>query len=108
MCVEPGKMCASEMMAIDAKGGLGREGLNNTLPLTYDKYARRGAVFGPEPTYVAGICSVDELKGQSEPESTVPFDTTPLRGAGLKRPLFSPANPSSSSLLLGSRPKSDS
>lgn len=55
MCVETGKMCTSEMMAIDAKGGLGREGLNNTLPLAYDKYARRGAVFGPEPTYVAGI-----------------------------------------------------
>ncbi|HBY27699.1 MAG TPA: ubiquinol oxidase subunit II, partial [Bradyrhizobium sp.] len=46
MCVEPGKMCMSEMMAIDAKGGLGREGLNNTLPLTYDKYARRGAPLG--------------------------------------------------------------
>ena len=57
MCVEPGKMCMSEMMAIDAKGGLGQEGLNNTLPLAYDKYARRGAVFGPEPTFVAGICT---------------------------------------------------
>jgi cytochrome o ubiquinol oxidase subunit 2 len=108
MCVEPGKMCASEMMAIDAKGGLGREGLNNTLPLAYDKYARRGAVFGPEPTYVAGICSVDELKGQASREISAPFDTAPLRGAGLKRPPFSPANPSSTSLLLGPRPKSDS
>ncbi|MBR0692077.1 ubiquinol oxidase subunit II [Bradyrhizobium lablabi] len=108
MCVEPGKMCMSEMMAIDAKGGLGREGLNNTLPLTYDKYARRGAPFGPEPTVLAGICSIDELKDQPSHEVTAPADMTPLRGVGLKRPPFSPANPSSTSFLLGLRPKSES
>jgi cytochrome o ubiquinol oxidase subunit 2 len=108
MCVEPGKMCMSEMMAIDARGGLGLAGLNNTLPLAYDKYARRGAVFGPKPTYVAGICAIDELKPQASREITAPFDMTPLRGAGLKRPPFTPATPSSTSLLLGPRPKSDS
>ena len=27
------------------------------LPLSYDKYARRGAVFGPEPAYVLGTCT---------------------------------------------------
>src|SRR5262249_20158550 len=32
MCVETGKMCTSEMMAIDAKGGNGHEGVNTTLP----------------------------------------------------------------------------
>src|SRR5262249_50444493 len=48
MCVEPGKMCISDMAAIDAKGGLGMAGINNVLPLTYDKYARRGSVLGPE------------------------------------------------------------
>ena len=113
MCVEPGKMCMSEMMAIDAKGGLGREGLNNTLPLTYDKYARRGAPLGSEPTFVAGICSIDELKDTPLREVTAPLDLTPLRGVGLKRPplspAFSPAHPSSTSLLLsGQRPKSES
>nr|WP_249159127.1 ubiquinol oxidase subunit II [Bradyrhizobium jicamae] len=107
MCVEAGKMCMSEMMAIDAKGGLGHQGLNNTLPLTYDKYARRGAPLGPEPTYVAGICSVDELKGRTSPDLAAPLDMTPLRGIGLTRPPFSPAN-SSTSLLLGQRQKSDS
>ena len=108
MCVEPGKMCMSEMMAIDAKGGLGREGLNNTLPLTYDKYARRGAPLGTEPTFVAGICSMDEIKDAPSRDVLAPLDLTPLRGVGLKRPPFSPAHPSSTSLLLGQRPKSDS
>jgi cytochrome o ubiquinol oxidase subunit II len=108
MCVEPGKMCLSEMMAIDAKGGLGLAGLNNTLPLTYDKYARRGAVFGPEPTYVAGICAIDELREPPSREVAAPFDITPLRGAGLKHPPFSPASPSSTSWLSGPRPKTDS
>nr|WP_276543113.1 ubiquinol oxidase subunit II [Bradyrhizobium elkanii] len=108
MCVEPGKMCMSEMMAIDAKGGLGREGFNNTLPLTYDKYARRGAPLGSEPTFVAGICSMDEIKDAPSHEITAPLDLTPLRGFGLKRPPFSPAHPSSTSLLLGQRPKSES
>ena len=108
LCVEPGKMCMSEMAAIDAKGGLGREGLNNTLPLTYDKYARRGAPLGTGPTFVAGICSMDEIKDAPAREITAPLDMTPLRGVGLKRPPFSPARPSSTSLLLGQRPKSES
>ena len=59
-------MCLSEMMAIDAKGGLGHEGLNNTLPLAYDKYARRGTAFGPEPTFVAGTCTPDAPQGQTD------------------------------------------
>jgi cytochrome o ubiquinol oxidase subunit 2 len=108
MCVEPGKMCMNEMMAIDAKGGLGLAGLKNMLPLAYDKYARRGAVFGPEPTYVAGICAIDELKAQASREIAAPFDMTPLRGAGLKRPSFMPSSPSSTSFLLEPRPKSES
>ncbi|MBR0931999.1 ubiquinol oxidase subunit II [Bradyrhizobium jicamae] len=108
LCVEPGKMCMSEMTAIDAKGGLGREGLNNTLPLTYDKYARRGAPLGNEPTFVAGICSMDEIKDAPAREVFAPLDMTPLRGVGLKRPPFSPVHPSSTSLLLGQRPKSES
>ncbi|HEY0146981.1 MAG TPA: COX aromatic rich motif-containing protein, partial [Methylovirgula sp.] len=53
-CVEPGKMCLDEMMAIDAKGGLGLAGVNNIMPLVYDKYARRGS--GPMRAYVAALC----------------------------------------------------
>ncbi|PZX14454.1 cytochrome o ubiquinol oxidase subunit 2 [Palleronia aestuarii] len=58
MCVEPGRMCMSEMMAIDAEGGLGLEGLVATLPETSDR--RVGAVFGPAPQYVAAICTEEE------------------------------------------------
>ena len=53
-CVEPGKMCLDDMMAIDAKGGLGLAGINNVMPLIYDKYARRGT--GPMHAYVAALC----------------------------------------------------
>ncbi|MBR0719651.1 ubiquinol oxidase subunit II [Bradyrhizobium liaoningense] len=107
MCVEAGKMCMSEMMAIDAKGGLGHEGLNNTLPLAYDKYARRGTALGPEPAFVAGTCTLEAPQGQTTAAIKAPTDTAPLAGAGLKRPAFAPLR-SSDSLFLGQRPKSDS
>jgi cytochrome o ubiquinol oxidase subunit 2 len=57
MCVEEGKMCMDEMMHIDAQGGLGLAGAFAVLPLDYDKYARRGAVLGAEPAYVAALCA---------------------------------------------------
>jgi len=107
MCVETGKMCQSEMMAIDAKGGNGHEGLNNTLPLSYDKYARRGTVLGPEPVFVAGTCTPEAPQGVATTAAIkAPLDSAPLTGAGLKRPTFTPLK--SSSFFLGPRPKSDS
>jgi len=108
LCVEPGKMCMSEMTAIDAKGGLGMAGINATLPLTYDKYARRGAVFGPKPTYVAGICSIDEL-GDTPPQPFAPpRRAAPLRGAGLPRPAATRGRPSTTSLFVAPRLPSES
>ena len=86
MCVEPGKMCTSEMMAIDAGGGLGLAGINDTLPLTYDKYARRGAVFGDRPSFVAGICDIDELRSAAPKSLAAPRSMTPINGAGLTPP----------------------
>ena len=98
MCVEPGKMCMKEMMAIDAKGGAGRESASaNLLPFTYDKHARRGTVFGGTPSYVVGICTPEELAtaltlsangrtGGSSPRA----DGGPVTGAGLSRPGASP------------------
>jgi cytochrome o ubiquinol oxidase subunit 2 len=109
MCVETGKMCISEMMAIDARGGLGLAGIRNTLPLTYDKFARRGAAFGPQPSYVAGICSTEEaLSARTSPSLRAPLSSIPLTGAGLSRPIFAPARPASTSFLFGLHPKSDS
>ena len=120
MCVETGKMCLSDMMAIDARGGMGLAGIRNTLPLAYDKFAGRGAVFGPEPSFVVGACDTSEANAQASVQGqgqgallqalrTVPAppDLTPLMGAGLKRPPFTPL-PSSTSLIRGPRTKSES
>lgn len=80
LCVEPGKMCISEMAAIDAKGGLGLAGVYNVLPLIYDKYGRPGAGRG-----VARLCAPDSGKTVwNEPAATQ--NTTPVRGAGLPLP----------------------
>jgi cytochrome o ubiquinol oxidase subunit 2 len=60
MCVEPGKMCMGEMMAIDKQGGLSMASVRNTMPLVYDKYAGRGkspAYFGSNDSYVMTICT---------------------------------------------------
>ncbi|RUX28170.1 ubiquinol oxidase subunit II [Mesorhizobium sp. M7A.F.Ca.US.011.01.1.1] len=87
MCVEPGKMCMSEMSQIDAKGGLGMAGIRNTLPLLYDKFARRGTIFGPAPSYVASICTTEEALAASKADQSVtPMTSTPIVGVGLQRP----------------------
>jgi cytochrome o ubiquinol oxidase subunit 2 len=116
-CVEPGKMCLDQMAAIDAKGGLGLDGINNVLPLEYDKLARRGAL-GPEASYVASICDPKHPMGLTAATapagaaaaSTVaaaPANPAPLRGAALPRPPFAnflgsptPERPTSTSLPL--------
>jgi cytochrome o ubiquinol oxidase subunit II len=108
MCVEPGKMCMSEMTAIDAKGGLGMAGIENTLPLNYDKYARRGAVFGPEPAYVLGACTTDTRGARRASEILAPANATPVIGAGLTPPYLGKSRASSTSLHSTLRPKSDS
>jgi cytochrome o ubiquinol oxidase subunit II len=108
MCVEPGKMCMSEMTAIDAKGGLGMAGIENTLPLSYDKSARRGAVFGPEPAYVVGACSTDTPGAKQASALPLPANATPIVGAGLTPPYLGKSRPSSTSFLSALRPKSDS
>jgi len=111
MCVETGKMCMSEMMAIDANGGLGLAGIHNTLPLTYDKFAGRGAVFGAEPSYVVGgVClpgdQVMRMADESSPIVLAPRDWTPLQGRGLERPGV--MRPSKASFITGFAAKSDS
>jgi cytochrome o ubiquinol oxidase subunit II len=113
-CVEPGKMCLNQMAEIDEKGGLGLAGINNVLPLEYDKYARRGAL-GPETTYVTSLCDPAHPMGvtaeaapvapQASPATASPGSGAPLRGAGLPRPPFAtflgspiPQRPTSTSL----------
>jgi cytochrome o ubiquinol oxidase subunit 2 len=96
-CVETGKMCMSEMSAIDAKGGLGLAGARNTLPLTNDKFARRGAVFGADAAYVASLCTVQETGSRTAEAQALPvLDLSGLKGAGLPPPSFTPLRPSPS------------
>lgn len=75
MCVDPSKMCMGEMMSIDAQGGLGLAGIHNLLPKTPDSEGRlrRGAILGPEPSYVATLCTdVDPfgVRGKVNEEQT--------------------------------------
>jgi cytochrome o ubiquinol oxidase subunit 2 len=37
LCVRPGKLCSSDMAAIDARGGTGKAGMINVAALTYDR-----------------------------------------------------------------------
>ena len=103
LCVEQGKMCMADMMAIDAKGGLGMAGINNVMPVTYDKYARRGTVLGGEKnSFVVGICAPEDLTG---PAATV--STAAGLAAGAKRG-FTPFNASSDEILPMLRKPSNS
>ncbi len=104
MCVEPGKMCMGEMMAIDAQGGLGLDGARNTLPLVHDAYARRGSsVFGGAgEAYVMALCTPEEAAEAAlarerlsrEVLFATPRSLDRLQGAGLsRRTSFTPQSP---------------
>ncbi len=106
MCVEPGKMCMREMAAIDAKGGLGLAAAKNLVPLSYDKYARRGAVFGMEPSYVAGICAVPEKPDESADASPIPLlNGERLTGVGLALPALKSRSSAPALSLISFRPQ---
>jgi cytochrome o ubiquinol oxidase subunit 2 len=112
LCVQPGKMCMSEMMALDARGGLGLAGIHTTLPLAYDKYTRRGgeAAFGAQPSYIASICTIEEAKAMMAlaPADTTPRDLSPMRGLGLPLPALNPRRPQNFSELLSQARPSNS
>ncbi|EJK79730.1 cytochrome o ubiquinol oxidase subunit II [Rhizobium sp. AP16] len=56
MCVDQAKMCVSEMMEIDAKGGGGMEGINNIMRLTYDDRLGGQQTKRPAAPFVAALC----------------------------------------------------
>jgi cytochrome o ubiquinol oxidase subunit II len=70
-CVQEGRMCNHDMMAIDRRGGLGVASIYNV--------AR-----GPEGKYLMGMCTLPE----SQPLNDIlrPTNRTPLLGAGLALP----------------------
>jgi len=94
MCVQPGKMCMSDMMAIDARGGLGKEGIRNVSMLSYDKHGRESAVeASANPTdavkrelaWVRALC--EQMPGRVHDGSIkAPDDLRSLNGAGIKAP----------------------
>lgn len=93
MCVEAGKICMGEMMAIDRQGGAGLAGTVNVSQLTYDKHVRRGTrmpVLGWDPFQVTGFCSNAELQRMlvalPPSGSAEPAGQEPLRGHGLNPP----------------------
>lgn len=62
MCVDRAKMCMRDMMAMDAKGGGGKEGIHITA-LEYDKSLRRGGQPMPPRPYVTAICTPTDVYG---------------------------------------------
>lgn len=83
LCVAPGKMCVNQMMAIDARGGLGLAGIASTQPLEYDnRLVWRQTVFGARETIVANVCGKADFKTDNLP-SPLPVDLRPVRGWGL-------------------------
>lgn len=96
MCVRPGKMCMGEMMAIDARGGMGRAGIYNVMPLTYDKYGRGGATSAKAESraesfnraYVVGLCASPESVQTAGKFAEGGAESSPLVGQGLTPPMM--------------------
>ncbi|HWU03478.1 MAG TPA: ubiquinol oxidase subunit II [Novosphingobium sp.] len=92
LCVRPGKMCLSDMMAIDAKGGLGKAGAYNVAALTYDKNGRESVspmIAGRDAqgkTYVRELCAPKTL---AAPAGT-PAAATAAGKLSLAQPARSP------------------
>ncbi|MES2452583.1 MAG: ubiquinol oxidase subunit II [Pseudomonadota bacterium] len=84
LCVEPGKMCMHDMMAIDARGGLGKAGLYNVRELAYDKFAGRGSGPFANRNFVGAMCATPMAPTLRAPLR--PGSLAPLAGAGLPLP----------------------
>jgi cytochrome o ubiquinol oxidase subunit II len=64
LCVEPGKMCMHDMMAIDARGGLGLAGIYNVARLRYDRdrnhQTANPSLVAADP-YVLAMCVTEPM-----------------------------------------------
>ncbi|MBD0415459.1 ubiquinol oxidase subunit II [Oryzicola mucosus] len=91
-CVEPGKMCMDEMMAIDRNGGLGLAGVNLLQQPMVGDTAVRTALFGLKSNIVTGICTIEEQEAVADVGIAIgkPVNPDPLVGAGLARRSFLP------------------
>lgn len=87
LCVEPSKMCSSQVAAIDAKGGMGLAGIHNVTTVADNRLPGGGAPASTDRTYVATLCdNRDGGFGETHAPLTVPAEFVPLAGAGLRPP----------------------
>ncbi|WP_226015857.1 ubiquinol oxidase subunit II [Novosphingobium sp. FKTRR1] len=102
LCVRPGKMCASEMMALDARGGTGSAGRFNMAALTYDKNGREqvasavpGGMTAADRLFVKAWCAPTKPLRAASAEVASPANSAPLRGAAIAWPgsVTKPAGP---------------
>ncbi len=76
LCVEPGRMCADEMMHIDMQGGAGLEGLGNLDRLVYDSNRAHDGSAGHGPD---GYASPRQPGDAEAPGATFPASSRPPR-----------------------------
>ncbi|RZK96723.1 MAG: ubiquinol oxidase subunit II [Methylobacterium sp.] len=74
MCAVPGKMCMSEMMTIDAKGGAGKDSTENRERLRYDN---RHIEQGDEAPGSTAPASGRTPHGQEQPQGMKPDGNNP-------------------------------
>lgn len=59
-CVEPNRMCMKDMMAIDARGGMGIPGAFNVTMLDAQTQARIGVKPGTARSFVGAMCTAND------------------------------------------------
>ncbi len=59
-CVESNRMCMNDMMAIDARGGMGLAGIHNLARLDTASRARLGLANERATTYIGNVCTVND------------------------------------------------
>ncbi|WP_409934918.1 ubiquinol oxidase subunit II [Novosphingobium sp. 9] len=88
-CVEPGKMCESEMMMIDQRGGLGKAGVHNVAMLNHERAGANDpatlAKAQQELAWVRALCK-DKPGEVADNSVAAPASLRPLTGAGLSVP----------------------
>jgi cytochrome o ubiquinol oxidase subunit II len=76
-CVEEGRLCMDQMMALDAAGGTGLAGTINTVPAP----GRQASALGHQPFFVAEFCTPAESVAQYGADSVVLLDPPPRERA---------------------------
>ncbi|NML94006.1 ubiquinol oxidase subunit II [Novosphingobium olei] len=102
LCVRPGKMCMSQMMALDARGGMGQAGRWNLAALSYDKFGHEavnavlpgqsaGLLTEADQLFIKAFCADNRPTTALGKVTGAPLSTATLRGAGLIWPGAKPA-----------------